>query len=196
MDAAQYPNVIQTEIEGDEHSDRCPLSQETAVMKPYLVDHLVRLSVQMGIVQRMQKLIEVCRSPYAVHNPKHRFVKLRPNQSFFWFDVGVLELDHPTVRRLDVSNMQLAVFIARRDLLPILGEVVFPVSMPLGFILPPMVAMSLASMSPVPNSTSTAPRDQIRTATGTVALGLGCRLDPPFTASRKPHTISMCDSGI
>jgi hypothetical protein len=62
----------------------------------------------------------------------------------------MLKLDNPAVGRLHVGDVSLAIVRVMDDFLPFGRESIFPLTMPESFRLPPMIASTLTSMSPMP----------------------------------------------
>ena len=73
-------------------------------------------------------------------------MKLSAFFDFHPLDGGMLNLDHETVRNLDVGDMHLASFVSGGNLLPIGGKIVLPRPVPVGFRLPPIITMTLPLM--------------------------------------------------
>ncbi len=62
-------------------------------------------------------------------------------------------------------------FVARSDLLPICRELVLPIPMPLRFVFPPMVAVALSFVRPVPDRLGPASGNEVIAATRASAFG-------------------------
>jgi hypothetical protein len=58
----------------------------------------------------------------------------------------VLELNHPHQIGSHVRNVFLAIISSTDELLPLFGELPFPVAMPFGFVLPPVITSQRALM--------------------------------------------------
>jgi hypothetical protein len=81
----------------------------------------------------------------------------------------MLEFEYPTTICLHVRDVALTVLAIVDDLLPISGELVFPSTVPLRFILLPRIAMATPFVSPVPNPDFTAPCNHRLSAARTLA---------------------------
>jgi hypothetical protein len=64
----------------------------------------------------------------------------------------VLELDYPLIIGPHIGDVPFTIFGPEDELLPVDRELVFPIAVPLGFVLPPMITMLCIFMSPVPDS--------------------------------------------
>ena len=95
-----------------------------------------------------------------INYPNHWGMKQSAFLSFGCLNGGMLNLNHKTIRNLDVGNMQLASIVSGGYLLPIRRKIVLPRSVPIGFRLPPLITVALTLMGPMPNFLRAALRDE------------------------------------
>lgn len=74
--------------------------------------------------------------------------------------------------RLDVGTVDFAIGCDVGDFTPLGGKQILPVAVPLGFVLPPRVAVLLVSVGPVVNHAGTAFGDHAGAARGAQAFAL------------------------
>lgn len=157
------PDIFSTEIKSDYHLEIAPLLNQS---------HLIRRQARNnGFVRPMPKFRSECflelnfisLTSETINHPYHRGMKNSAFSDFLRFDGGMLDFYHETVRYLNIRNMELASLVAGGNLLQISREAVLPRSVPIGFGLPPIVAVTLSLVSPVPDLLRTASRDQLCT---------------------------------
>src|SRR5262245_14965001 len=86
----------------------------------------------------------------------------------------MLEFNYPPMVGSHICDMSFAVFSRMDNLLPVVRELVFPIAMPFGFVLPPTVAEGrFPLMSPVPDSDLSAPCNHRLFAAAALARKIG-----------------------
>lgn len=100
----------------------------------------------------------------------------------------MLKFDNQAVGCLDISDVKFAVVVVRRDLLPVGPEVVFPIAVPLRFVFPPMIAMALTFVRPVPYLFRSASRDEFDIAARAFPLSSGRCFYANAVMDTKPHS--------
>ena len=81
-------------------------------------------------------------------------------------------------------------------LLPLLGEAILPRAMPLGLGLPPVIAVGLTLMRPVPDLLAAALRDQLTATPWAEPKGTGSGLYSVFVKDSKSHEWNMGDAEL
>src|SRR5277367_2917321 len=127
----------------------------------------VHQSIFIRSATHIREVISVCVVLPTVDDPYHRVIEALPRCDFSGFDRRALKLDHQSAGSPDVRHMPLVGFLVHEhDFLPVGGKAIFPLAMPLGFRLPPGIAMCDGFMRPMPNQLSSALRNNLPTAFG------------------------------
>ena len=117
-----------------------------------------------------QKLISTMLSGKVVYSdraPNHVVVKIFTRNAFLRANVRMLKLYHQSVRCFDISNVFFSIVSFMHHFLPLCWKPIFPITMPLSFTFPPMIASLLCFMRPVPNLPITTFSNHMSAATRT-----------------------------
>jgi hypothetical protein len=108
--------------------------------------------------------VEVVPELSAIKNPNEVLIEIFPRQALRVCHLGVLELNHDSKLGDDIGAVNLAIRRCVGNLAMDRRKQAFPLAVPLGFVLPPRIAILTSGMRPVKDDTRAAFRQGRRTA--------------------------------
>lgn len=157
----QQAERLPAKIKTDDLSNRAPLFEKTRFIVMDRVDIDPIKALRITLIEHALILGQISRAAPAIDHPNHPIVEFGAGSHLVGFDRRMLKLHHQPIGCLDVGNVQLALVVSCWHFLPVLGEMILPGPVPLRFILPPVIAMSLALMGPMPDLLGAASGDKL-----------------------------------
>jgi hypothetical protein len=171
---ARHSEVFISKIDENVGSKRSPTS-EYSVLSTRV--HVKRIISKNGAkFQGRPEGFQIEFVTEAVDDPNHLLVEHLARNALLGRYGGVLELDDEATIGLHVGNVSLSVICDVDDFLPGIGKQAFPFSMPFGFRFPPVIALQLLFMRPVPYPELAALCDDVHSTVRATATEFRLRL--------------------